>query len=135
MVKNTKAKGTFDGHTVEKNVVITNEDAIVEFELPTTITGFEELETIPLGYGLKQNFPNPFNTSTVIEFMPEQSGDAELKIYNTRGVQVFSKSIKVTRGIRCQEKVSFDDLTTGSYFYSVLFPNGKQSMKKMMLMK
>lgn len=56
--------------------------------------------TIPLGggnsgtpaapddYGLQQNYPNPFNPSTEIRFALEESSNAILTIYNTKGQQI-----------------------------------------------
>ena len=56
--------------------------------------------TIPLGggnsgtpaapddYGLQQNYPNPFNPSTEIRFALEESSNAILTIYNTKGQMI-----------------------------------------------
>ncbi|MBN2092436.1 T9SS type A sorting domain-containing protein [candidate division KSB1 bacterium] len=42
----------------------------------------------PDSYLLLQNFPNPFNNATIIEFSIPKSGFVKLKIYNLRGEEV-----------------------------------------------
>ena len=57
----------------------------------------------PEGYKLKQNFPNPFNPSTTINFSLPQSAFVTLKIYSTLGKEV--------------ETLYSERLSTGSYQY------------------
>ncbi len=54
----------------------------------------EQPVTTPLSFGLHQNFPNPFNPSTVIPFSLDRLGQGELVIFNLLGqqVQVFDLS-------------------------------------------
>ena len=42
----------------------------------------------PQRFDLNQNFPNPFNSSTVIRFELPQRGDVELVVYNLAGQRV-----------------------------------------------
>ncbi len=42
----------------------------------------------PDDYGLQQNYPNPFNPSTEIRFALEESSNAILTIYNTKGQKI-----------------------------------------------
>jgi endo-1,4-beta-xylanase len=125
----------FDGHSLSQETQLGKDGATLNFDIPTTETGVGTSHTNPVDYGLQQNYPNPFNASTVIEFTPEYSGDAELVIYDTRGVQVFSKKLNVSKGLSCREELVFDRLSTGNYFYSINIAGEKSSMKKMMLVK
>ncbi len=125
----------FDGHSISQETQLGTDGTTLNFDIPTTETGVETSHTNPVDYGLQQNYPNPFNASTVIEFTPEYSGDAELVIYDTRGVQVFSKKLNVSKGVTCRKKVSFENLATGNYFYSLKYSSGESSIKKMMLLK
>ena len=43
---------------------------------------------VPGGFGLSQNFPNPFNPETVIRYQLPRSGEVDLSIYNSVGQRV-----------------------------------------------
>ncbi len=125
----------FDGHTVSESMTLSKDGSRVDLQIPTTATSINDLPNAPTEYGLQQNYPNPFNASTVIEFTPKKSGLAEFVVYNSRGAQVFSKSIEVIKNVRYREDMRFDTLATGIYFYSINMPGDKASMKKMIVMK
>jgi hypothetical protein len=55
-----------------------------------TFTDLEQNEQIPLEYSLGNNYPNPFNPSTVINFSLKRSGVTKLSIYNIIGQEVKS---------------------------------------------
>ena len=42
----------------------------------------------PIGYALAQNFPNPFNMSTMISYTLQKEADAEIAIFNSHGQMV-----------------------------------------------
>ncbi|MCH8300817.1 MAG: T9SS type A sorting domain-containing protein [Candidatus Marinimicrobia bacterium] len=42
----------------------------------------------PSGWSLKENYPNPFNPTTSIEYSLPQSGEVSLMIYNLLGQEV-----------------------------------------------
>lgn len=90
-------------------------------------------------YSLKQNFPNPFNPVTKIEYRVANSGLVKLEVYDILGRKI--------RHLVYEEKqagiyeVEFDatSLSSGVYLYSlnVIGPNGKDftSTKKMLFVK
>lgn len=71
------------------------------------------------GNGLAQNFPNPFNPSTVIKYSVANAGTATLKVYNALGSEVAS----LVDGFVAQgeHSVNFDasGLPTGTYYYTL----------------
>ena len=54
------------------------------------ISGMAEAsqETAPLAFGLSQNFPNPFNLQTTINYSLDRTGKVDIRIYNTLGQQI-----------------------------------------------
>ena len=56
-------------------------DGNMTFHGPVSVA----VEALPADYSLAQNFPNPFNPTTVIRFQLPLNGDVRLAIYNTAG--------------------------------------------------
>jgi phosphatidylserine/phosphatidylglycerophosphate/cardiolipin synthase-like enzyme len=89
---------------------------------------------IPDGYVLKQNFPNPFNPVTRIEFSVPVSEEVTLEIFDALGREVKElvnqRLIPGTYGI----DFSADNLSSGVYYYKLT--SGKfREVKKMILLK
>ncbi len=101
------------------------------------------LET-PLSFKLSQNFPNPFNPTTKINYELPQNSFVSLKIFDALGREV--RTLVNQQEVAGYHEVSFsaDNLSSGVYFYSISAgavdgnksPNsGFRSLKKMILMK
>ncbi len=101
--------------------------------LHTTGVG-REPETVVGSYALSQNFPNPFNPSTQINFTLPVSGQASLKVYTMLGQEVTT----LLSGFKQAGSyfITFDasKLSSGVYFYK-LESGSFSSTKKMVLMK
>jgi hypothetical protein len=85
-------------------------------------------------YKLFDNYPNPFNPSTVIRFTIPVSGMVSLVVYNTLGEKV---AVLINGNMNAGEhKVEFDasGLTSGVYFCE-LRTGDFRSMKKMVLLR
>ena len=88
----------------------------------------------PNEYSLGQNFPNPFNPSTSIEYALSEPSTVTIKVYNQVGKEI--ETIVNKEQPEGHYTVPFDAsrLASGVYFYSITA--GKFSLtKKMMLMK
>jgi len=83
---------------------------------------------------LNQNFPNPFNPSTIISFNIPNSTNAKVTIYDMLGREIKTLvSGYLNAGVHT---VQFDgsNLSSGIYFYE-LNVNGVKNIKKMILVK
>ena len=103
-------------------------------ENPTNIA---RTEILPETFALEQNFPNPFNPTTTIEYtVPalEIQHAAYLRIYDMLGRQV--TTLVNQYQIPGNYRVNFDaaNLSSGTYFYSLSIGEVKHS-KKMILLK
>jgi hypothetical protein len=83
---------------------------------------------------LRQNYPNPFNPATEIDFDIRVAGDANLKVYNTLGVEV----IALVSGFQTAGKHTVQwnarGLASGVYFCT-LQSGGTFSTKRMILLR
>jgi len=100
-------------------------------------TGIDEDNSnsnLPKAFVLSQNFPNPFNPTTKIDYSIPQSGHISLKVFNLLGQEVKT----LFNGFRNAGSytVKFDGtgLGSGIYFYK-LQTNKFTSIKKMLLLK
>jgi len=96
---------------------------------------------IPAVDGIElNNFPNPFNPSTTIEFSIQKESEAELSIYNIKGQIIKSLTHdNYTKGshsiIWNGNNEAGDPISSGIYFYK-LNVNGKaKAVKKCLLLK
>ncbi|NIA30301.1 MAG: T9SS type A sorting domain-containing protein [Actinobacteria bacterium] len=96
---------------------------------------------LPKEFALHQNFPNPFNPSTMVRYDLPQNNRVSLIIYNTNGQQVRSLvNGKMSAGSHSTVWDARDDagqiVPAGVYFYKLSVDNGSwQKTKKMILIK
>ena len=85
------------------------------------------------GKSILNNYPNPTNGKTIIEYdLPDGIHEAELVIYTTGGDVM--KQYKVTDAFSTLE---FDSgfLPSGNYFYQLVIPGRLSQAKKMIVVK
>jgi len=107
---------------------------------PGIVTSIDDADiSLPSEFALHQNFPNPFNPETTIEFELPKSSQVSLIIYNTLGQHVRTlANRKLTAG---QHSFKWDSKTengalvpSGIYFYKFSTPDYSVS-KKMALVR
>ena len=100
----------------------------------TSATALKEAITLPEGFLLEQNIPNPFNETTIINAeVPETVGEARIVIYNLQGVEL--RSYPLTRRGRIAVEVEGGAFTSGMYLYALLADGQLIDTKKMVLTK
>lgn len=116
------------GIAVGKNgtIVKTTSGGLVNVSLQSTLT--------PESFSLKQNFPNPFNPSTQINFDIKNATFASLKVFDMNGREVKTLVNENLAAGSYQINLNASDLNSGVYFYT-LKTNEYTETKKMMLIK
>ena len=89
----------------------------------------------PDSYKLFQNFPNPFNPSTKIEYELQTPDFISIKIYDLLGQEIKSYVNKKQAAGKYQIEFDGSALSGGAYFYSLYLNNSLVDTKKMLLIK
>ena len=89
---------------------------------------------LPDNFMLEQNFPNPFNPTTSIEYALQMDGPASLKVYNIQGGEVAVLLDGFQKAGSGQAAFDASDFTSGIYFYR-LESQGFTITRKMVLIK
>lgn len=89
---------------------------------------------LPAELVLDQNFPNPFNPSTIIQFELPTSGHTSLKLYDVTGTQVAVLIDEEMSSGRHELVFDVAGLPSGSYFCR-LTQNGQSRSIKLVIMK
>jgi len=98
------------------------------------VVSVDDTQVQPASFALNDNYPNPFNPSTMISFTLPEQGLVRLSVFDIAGreVQVLQQGM-MSAG---QHEFTFNgaDLASGAYFYR-LESQGYQAVKKMLLVK
>ncbi len=89
---------------------------------------------VPFEYRLDQNFPNPFNPATRINFGIKESGNVLVKVYDVLGNEVATLLNKEMIAGNYSLTFNAGNLTSGVYFYKIITGNFSD-VKKMLLIK
>jgi hypothetical protein len=100
---------------------------------PTSISG-DEQAIVPNEFSLEQNFPNPFNPSTTIEYTLTQSGEVKLDVYNSLGQHISTLFDGIQTAGRHVVQWQPFNLSSGVYLYRLETKN-QVLTRKMLLTK
>jgi photosystem II stability/assembly factor-like uncharacterized protein len=114
--------------------------AIGSFILGNYVSVENWMSEIPTEYSLKQNFPNPFNPSTVIRYALPYESRVRISVFNSLGQLVNELVDKIERSGNYEKTFNAVNLPSGIYIYSISVQstdgkNNFSSVKKMMLVK
>ncbi|GJQ64171.1 MAG: hypothetical protein SCALA702_32240 [Melioribacteraceae bacterium] len=93
----------------------------------------EEKIATEFDFHLENNYPNPFNPSTIIRFSLPQTSHTALEIYNILGEKVTTLLDEFLEKGYHQIEFHADDLPTGVYIYTLTAGNNKISGKMLLL--
>ncbi|NUM72479.1 MAG: phosphodiester glycosidase family protein, partial [Ignavibacteriaceae bacterium] len=99
----------------------------------TLVSAEEELPSAPVTFALQQNFPNPFNPSTVIQYSISEGAFVDLKIYDVLGREVATlvSEYKQPGFYHTVFDMAQYSLSSGTYFYRL--STGKVAETRKML--
>jgi len=100
---------------------------------PPEVSSVRSGET-PREFSLAQNFPNPFNPTTTIQFDLPKAGHAALKVYNSLGEEVASLVAADLPAGSFQAAWNASGVPSGTYFYRLIAGDFSQT-RKLVLMK
>ncbi len=102
---------------------------------PYNTTGVErEDEILPAVYSLKQNFPNPFNPATQIQFNIKETGFVTIKVYDILGKEVATLVNQILPSGNYTAEWNAQNFESGIYLYRIHSGNYTET-KKMLLVK
>jgi hypothetical protein len=106
---------------------------LYSFGLPDDIN--EDIYSgFPNHFELFQNFPNPFNSSTIIKYSIPKQGQLTLKVYDLLGRLITTLVNELQNAGQHQVEFNSDKLSSGVYFYQLIAGEFIQT-KKMVVLK
>jgi len=124
--------------SVDFSGIINHYDRVAILTIPDQHEPGGGLIPEPVRYGLFQNEPNPFISSTKISFSLPETSQIELNIFNLKGQLVKS----LYSGVSSSKTLVWNgkdengkELTPGVYFCNLIMNGKTQETKKLILMK
>lgn len=100
-----------------------------------TGTAIERTPEVPGAFTLGQNFPNPFNPSTTIEFGLQRTAKVNVSVFNTLGQRVAILADGVQQAGTYHVDWDASSVPSGVYMYQLEVDGQVIDSKKMVLMK
>lgn len=85
-------------------------------EFNSIITDVEKLDNIPNSYSLSQNFPNPFNPSTIFRYSLPEKSNVKISLFNSLGEEKKVIVNSILESGNYEENIIGSDLSSGIYF-------------------
>ncbi|MCX7797643.1 MAG: carbohydrate binding domain-containing protein [Melioribacter sp.] len=97
-------------------------------------TSLVEKSTLYNEYKLEQNFPNPFNSMTVIKYNLPENGIVKIELYDILGRKIKTLVDEYKTAGNYEYKLEVENLPAGIYFYT-MHCNYFKDVKKFILLK
>ncbi|GJQ64268.1 MAG: hypothetical protein SCALA702_33210 [Melioribacteraceae bacterium] len=131
---NEKEYMTLSYRTVVKTAGIFPHAAQTDWkDIPFSTVGFCP-ETKFTDFSLSENYPNPFNPSTKMEFTLPKESDVRISVYNVTGEELFTAAAGNYKAGRHEVNINMSDYSSGVYFVRMI-AGEKNFTQKIMLLK
>ncbi|WKZ70867.1 MAG: FISUMP domain-containing protein [Melioribacteraceae bacterium] len=97
------------------------------------LTSVDEDEQLPKGYGVSNNFPNPFNPETRIIVTLPQTSKVKVDVYNIIGQVVLDKPAEILSAGTNQIDLKLNGLSNGIYLARMTIDDKYTVMRKLSL--
>jgi len=109
--------------------------AMVTVKFSEMPTGISPLTGLPSDFKLHQNFPNPFNPRTIINYELRIRNFVMLKVYDIAGREVATLVNEIMPAGKYAVEFNAADLPSGVYIYSLNVDGKQMGVKRMALVK
>ena len=92
--------------------------------------GIETIQVTNETFVLQQNFPNPTNGNTTIQFVAGNQNQIDFTITNLLGDVVYNQQINAKRGVNTLD-INTNEFSSGVYLYAIA--NGNNKLTKRMI--
>ena len=107
---------------------------IINYDLSLITTDIYETNALPNEFSRTENYPNPFNPTTSIEYSLVRHEFVSLKVYDVLGREVATLVNEIKSPGKYVVNFNGEFLSSGIYIYK-LFNNSQSIVKKLMLIK
>jgi beta-xylosidase len=109
------------------------------FRIDNSLTGSAAIENtknnIPTGFNLYENYPNPFNPTTVIRYQLPLMTNVSLKVYDVLGQEIITLFEGIHQPGIYETTFDANGLAGGIYFYRLATSTGFEQTNKLLLLK
>ena len=114
----------------QQNQITILQNKLSEFE-PISLKNENSIDNLRTGFST--NYPNPFSTSTMVDYyILKKVNTAKIIIYDTNGTTITTYQLK-ERGVKSQLTINKNKLKIGIYFYTMIADDIVVGTKKMIV--
>lgn len=123
-----------------KNIIGDYIASVEKLKVPASATEVEDSQAnLPGRFKLYNNYPNPFNASTVIRYRIDETAPLELAVYNLLGQKIYTlakrTAVRGSHQVRWNGRDRYGrEAPSGVYFYRMTI-GGKSVTKRMILLR
>jgi hypothetical protein len=138
-IDSTTLSGTYTETNIDLTYIVYfsaggTADGVINLVKDPSTSVERESDLLPDGFALEQNFPNPFNPNTTIQFSIPERSFVKLDIFNSVGEKVDVLIAEELSAGKYKYTWNAENFTSGTYYYTLTTDNFRHA-KKLILLK